>query len=399
MSHGWAGLCRVSAVCLNAATVLALYGGTASAAVVTATPATIALSYELGGTSPAGTILVSAGGAVAGFTAVAASAGGWLAVSPASGTTPSSGAANLTVSLVPAVLATLSPNPVGSPYAGTVTIGGTSPATGTTIVNVTLTIPAPLPTITGITNAASGAVGPLAPGEIISLYANPANAIGPANLVQLDSTTCPSPCTQVPTNMGGVQVVFLPIGVPAPLIFVSAGQINAIVPYQAAGIANLSVEVRYSGLTSNAWPITTARVAPGVFTALSSGTGPAATVQYDAKGNYQGVNSATNPAQRGWIVAIYMTGEGVVTPAATTGAVTQVSATPPYIPVPAAGAPSVLIGGQPASVIGYGEVAGLVSGVLQVNAVVPQTVSSGAQPVAVTLGAGSSQTGVTVAIQ
>jgi len=398
MSHGWAGLGRASAACLNAATVLALYGGTASAPVVTATPDTIALSYQMGGASPTSVIQVSAGGAAAGFTAAAASAGGWLAVSPTSGTTPSSGAANLTLSLVPAVLATLNPNPLGSPYTGTITISGTSPATGTTIVNVTLDIPAPLPTITGITNAASGAVGPLAPGEIVSIYANPANAIGPANLVQLDSTTCPSPCTQVPTAMGGVQVVFLPIGVLAPLIFVSAGQINAIVPYQAAGIANLSVEVRYLGLTSNAWPITTAVVAPGVFTALSSGTGPAA-VQYDAKGNYQGVNSATNPAQRGWIVAIYMTGEGVLTPAATTGAVTEVSATPPAIPVPAAGAPSVLIGGQPASVIGYGEVAGLVSGVLQVNAVVPQTVSSGAQPLSLTLGSAASQTGVTVAIE
>jgi uncharacterized protein (TIGR03437 family) len=389
--------------------VLALYGSqvrpaevsltATSAPVVTATPATIGLSYQVGGTSPTGTIQVSAGGAAAGFTAAAASAGGWLAVSPTSGTTPNTGTANLTVSLVPAVLATLNPNALGNPYTGTVTIDGTSPATGTTVVNVTLDIPARLPTITGITNAASGAVGPLAPGEIVSIYANPANAIGPANLVQLDSTTCPSPCTQVPTAMGGVQVVFLPIGVLAPLIFVSAGQINAIVPYEAAGIANLSVEVRYLGLTSNAWPITTARVAPGVFTALSSGTGPGAIVQYDAKGNYQGVNSATNPAQRGWIIAIYMTGEGVVTPAATTGAVTQVSATPPAIPVPAAGAPSVLIGGQPASVIGYGEVAGLVSGVLQVNAVVPQTVSSGAQSISVTLGTGSSQTGVTVAIQ
>jgi uncharacterized protein (TIGR03437 family) len=297
------------------------------------------------------------------------------------------------------VLATLLPNATGSPYTGTITISGTSPALGTTIVNVSLNITAPLPTITGITNAASGATGPLAPGEIISIYANASNPIGPTTLVQLNSTTCPSPCTQVPTTMGGVQVNFLPIGVPAPLIFVSAGQVNAVVPYQAAGIANLSVEVKYLGQTSNAFPVTLTGTAPGVFTALSTGSGPGAIIQYDAKGNYQGVNSATNPAQRGWIVAIYITGEGLVTPAATTGAVTQVSAAPPYTPVPVSGAPMVLIGGQPASVAGYGEVADVVSGFFQVNAIVPQTVSSGPQLVSVTLGTASSQAGVTVAIQ
>jgi len=366
---------------------------------VTATPTTISLTYQVGGTSPTSTINVSAGGATANFTAVAASTAGWLAVSPGSGTTATSGTNNLTVSLVPSVLATLLPNATGSPYTGTITISGTSPALGTTIINVSLNITAPLPTITGITNAASGAVGPLAPGEMISIYANAANPIGPATLVQLNGTTCPSPCTQVPTTMGGVQVFFLPIGVPAPLIFVSAGQINAVVPYQAAAIANLSVEVKYLGQTSNAFPVTMAGTAPGVFTALSTGTGPAAVNQYDAKGNYQGVNSATNPAQRGWIVAIYMTGEGVVSPAATTGSVTQVSAAPPYTPVPVSGAPAVLIGNQPASVAGYGEVAGVVSGFLQVNAIVPQSVASGPQLVSVTLGPNSSQASVTVAIQ
>jgi len=369
------------------------------AQVVTASPTSLSLSYQAGGTSPTGTIQVSGAGSTANFTATAASSAGWLQVSPTSGTTPNTGTNNLTVSLVPTVLSTLLPNAAGNPYTGTITISGTSPATGTTIVNVSLSITAPLPTISGITNAASGAVTAVAPGEIVSIYANASNPIGPANLVQLNSTTCPSPCTQVPTTMGGVQVIFLPIGVAAPLIFVSAGQINAIVPYEAAGIANLSVEVKYLGQTSNAFPVTLAGTAPGVFTANSSGTGPAAVVQYDASGNYKGVNSATNPAQRGWYLAIYMTGEGKVTPAATTGAVTQASATPPYTPVPVSGAPSVLVGGQPATVAGYGEASGFVSGVLQVNVLVPQTVSSGPASLSVSLGTASSQANVTVAIQ
>jgi uncharacterized protein (TIGR03437 family) len=363
-------------------------------AVVTASPTTLSLSYLVGGTSPTSTIQVSGGGSAAAFTAIASSTSNFLKVSPASGTTPNTGTFNLAVSADPTVLATLMP---GS-YSGTITVSGTSPATGTTIVNVTLNVTAPLPTITGVTNAASGAVGAISPGEVISIYANAANPIGPATFVQLNSTTCPSPCTQVPLTMGGVQVVFLPIGAAAPLTFVSAGQINAVVPYSVAGIANLSIEVKYLDQTSNAWPVTLAATAPGVFTANSSGVGPAAVNQYDTTGAYKGINSASNPAQRGWILAIYMTGEGNVSPQPGSGAVTQVSATPPTTPQPFF-APTVLIDSQPASVPGYGEAAGLVSGVLQVNAIVPQGAHSGPVTLSVSLGSGTSQAGVTVNVQ
>jgi uncharacterized protein (TIGR03437 family) len=362
---------------------------------VTATPTSISLSYSVGGTSPTSTIQVSAGGSTANFTATAASSSGWLAVSPTSGTTPNTGTSNLTVSLVSSALSALLPNTPGNPYTGTITVAGASPSIGTTIVNVTLNITAPLPAITGIINAASGAVGSISPGEIISLFANAANPIGPATAVSLNSTTCPSPCTQVPTTMGGVQVFFLPGSVPAPLLSVSSGQINAVAPYQIAGVSNLSVEVKYLGQSSNAFPVTGTSTAPGIFTANSSGTGPAAVLQYNPQGVYEGVNTPSNPATKGWYLVIYMTGEGVVNPAATTGAVTQVSATPPTTPQPFF-VPIVAIGSQPATVAYYGEAAGLVSGVLQINAIVPPAAPTGAVSLSVTLGTASSQAGVTV---
>ena len=358
---------------------------------VTATPTSISLSYQVGGNSPTSTIQVSAGGAAANFTATATSSGGWLQVSPTSGTTPNTGTANLTVSLVQSVLSTLNPNPTGSPYTGSITIAGSSPATGTTIVNVTLNITAPLPAITGITNAASGAVGAVSPGEIISIYANASNPIGPPSSFGLTLVN-----GSVATTLGGVQVIFLPTNTPAALTFVSAGQINAVVPYEIAPIASsLSVEIRYLGQTSNAFPITQATTAPGIFTANSSGSGQAAVVQYTPQGVYAGVNSASNPATKGWYLVLYMTGEGVVNPGAKDGAVTQVSATPPTTPQPYF-VPSVLIGNQPASVAYYGEAAGLVSGVLQVNVIVPQTAPTGPASVSVSLGAAATQGAVTV---
>jgi uncharacterized protein (TIGR03437 family) len=178
---------------------------------------------------------------------------------------------------------------------------------------------------------------------------------------------------------------------------VSAGQINAVVPYEVAtaGGAGLSIEVKYLGQSSNAFPITLATTAPGVFTANMSGTGQAAAVQYDPTGVYRGVNSAANPATKGWYLVLYMTGDGVLNPAAKTGAVTGITLPleQPFY------APSVLIDNQPAFVSAYAEAPTFVSGMLQVNAIVPQTTHTGAVSLVISLGGGSSQAGVTVALQ
>ena len=367
-------------------------------AVVSATPTTLSLTYQVGGNSPTSTVQVSGGGTAAGFTATATSSAGWLQVTPTSGTTTNSGTVPLTVSAVPSVLNTLTPTPAGQPLTGTITVAGTSPATGTTTINVTLIITAPLPVISGVINAASGGTGAVSPGELISLFAPTTsnNPIGPSNSVQLNSTTCPNPCTQVPTTMGGVQVKFLPGGYLAPLIFVNAGQINAVVPYEVSGLSSTSIEVLYLNQTSNAFPVNVAATVPGIFT-VSGGTGQAAAVQYDASGTYQGVNRASNPASKGWYLIIYMTGEGVVNPAAATGSVTK-----PVSPIPQPYyVPTVLIGGQPATVPAgaYGETSGLVSGVLQVNAIVPAGAGTGPVSLSVSLGTASAQAGVTVYLQ
>jgi len=361
-----------------------------SSVTVTASPTTLSLAYTVGSASPTGTISVSGGGAAAAFTATAASSANWLTVTPGSGTTPNTGTFNLTAGINSSVLSTLTP--ASSPYTGTITVQGTSPATGTTIVNVTLTVTAPLPVISSVSNGASFATGAVSPGEFISLFANAATSpIGPSTAVALSSTTCPSPCTQAPTTMGGVTVTFFPLGVAAPLTYVSSGQINAVVPYEVAGQSSVSVEVKYLGQSSNAYPLTVASVAPGIF--ATSGSGPAAAVQYDASGNYQGVNLPTNPAKAGWILAIYMTGEGALVPAAKTGSVTAVTETP------SSGAPVVRIGNQPTTVYGYAEAPGIVSGVLQVNAIVPSGAGTGAVSLTISLGSGSAQTGVTVYLQ
>ncbi|MBV8819342.1 MAG: hypothetical protein JO022_13370, partial [Acidobacteriaceae bacterium] len=107
-------------------------------------------------------------------------------------------------------------------------------------------------------------------------------------------------------------------------------------------------------------------------------------------------NSSANAAARGSVIQIYATGEGVLNPAASTGSVT--GGTAPF-PKPIANV-TVTIGGQPATLQYIGEAPTLVSGVLQVNAVVPTNIGTGPQTVVLSVGSVSnSQQTVTVAVK
>jgi uncharacterized protein (TIGR03437 family) len=58
-----------------------------------------------------------------------------------------------------------------------------------------------------------------------------------------------------------------------------------------------------------------------------------------------------------------------------------------------------MIGNLTATTTYVGAAPGLVAGALQVNAVIPDGVASGAVPVVVFIGANGSQAGITVAVQ
>jgi uncharacterized protein (TIGR03437 family) len=195
--------------------------------------------------------------------------------------------------------------------------------------------------------------------------------------------------------MGGVQVIFLPLRVFAPLTYVSSAQINCVVPYEVAGVANLQVEVLYLGQTSNAFVLQTTTATPGLFTQTGSGTGSGAVEQYDPQGNYHGVNSTSNPASPGWILTVYGTGEGQTSPQGVTGRViSSANVFPVLNPMTAT------IDGLPANVTYSAEAYGLVSGVWQVNVQVPPGVHTGIPVnISLTLGGKNSQAGVTVALK
>ncbi|MFN9459215.1 MAG: hypothetical protein ACK6D7_17825 [Acidobacteriota bacterium] len=106
------------------------------------------------------------------------------------------------------------------------------------------------------------------------------------------------------------------------------------------------------------------------------------------------VNSRENPAPRGTIVAIYLTGEGLTTPAGIDGRPGDMRPTSPVLPV------TVFLNGVPAEVVYAGGVKDAVAGVFQVNARIPaQLAASEAVSVMVQVGAGATPFGVTVAVR
>jgi uncharacterized protein (TIGR03437 family) len=237
------------------------------------------------------------------------------------------------------------------------------------------------PTITSVTNAASyDAIG-VSPGEIVTIFGI---GMGPATIATLQEDAN----GLVSTSAGNTMVYFN--GIAAPMIYSLNKQVSAVVPYEMAQYTNVYVVAEYSGNSSAPFPVKTAPAVPGIFTNDATGSGQGAIT--NAKDSTR--NSAANPAARGDYVTIYATGEGATTPPVIDG---RVTGAPLQTPVLACAA---TIGGQPASIQYCGAAPGETSGLLQINAQVPQSViPGGSVPVTITIGTTQSPAGVTLAIK
>jgi uncharacterized protein (TIGR03437 family) len=234
-------------------------------------------------------------------------------------------------------------------------------------------------TIGAVTNAASSISGPVAPGEVVVLYGS---GLGPAALAQyqLDPTS-----GLVGTSLAGTSVIFN--GTPGPVLYTSATQVAAVVPYSIAG-SNVQVFVSYQGATSAPVTLPVAPVAPALFTADSSGKGQAAATNQDGT-----LNGAAHPAKVGSYISLWLTGAGQTNPAGVDGL-------PGAAPLPQPAAPvSVTIGGQSVTPQYAGQAPTAVAGVMQINAQIPSGIQTGnAVPVVVQVGGVSTQAGVTIAV-
>ena len=339
----------------------------------TVTPTSLTFSSIAGQPAPAAQSLTVNSATALPISVTAQSTGAWLQVTPTSGTTP----VTLSVSVSPSALAASS-----TPYTGTITI--TSPnLAGPLTVPVSLTVSTvPTPVINAITNAASGATGAVSPGENIVIYGT---GIGPAQLTGIQVSN-----GVVSTISGNTRVLF--DGVAAPVIYASANQTSVMVPYGVSGRTSTNVQVEYLGVQSAAINYQVTQTAPGIYSLNLSGTGPGATLNQNGS-----VNSQVNPAAKGSVVTVYMTGEGQTSPAGVNGAVTPLDGTGLKNPLQGV---TATIGGVQAQVAYSGSAPGIVSGVMQVNLVVPAgTASGGAVPLVIAVGGVNSQAGITISIQ
>jgi uncharacterized protein (TIGR03437 family) len=172
------------------------------------------------------------------------------------------------------------------------------------------------------------------------------------------------------------------------MLYAVSGQAGAVAPFvQSRSTTQLQVE--YLGARSSPVVLTVAAAAPGIFTANQSGKGQGSILNQDYT-----PNSVIAPAALGSVVMIYATGGGIMSTPVLDGSIAQ----PPYATLSQSVA--VRIGGVPAQVLYQGAAPGIVQGVLQINALVPNGIAPGdTVPIELTIGGVTSPAGVTLAVR
>jgi uncharacterized protein (TIGR03437 family) len=231
------------------------------------------------------------------------------------------------------------------------------------------------PSVTGVANSAgSAASAAIAPAELMSLYGT---GLGPATALGAQVVG-----GVVANSLGGYQLEIG--GAAAPLLYMGANQINAIVPDGVAGRDSVSVALVTPTGTFPLADLSIRPSEPEIFHDPVSG--------YAVAINQDGtLNAATNPAHAGQLVSIWASGAGMMGLAPyPDGAIVAPSGRSfllPSLPV------SMLAGNDSLEVDFAGNAPGEVYGLLQVNFRIPQTLAASAGSLAVSLQVGAASGG------
>jgi uncharacterized protein (TIGR03437 family) len=223
----------------------------------------------------------------------------------------------------------------------------------------------------GIGNAASYAAGSVAPGEIVTLFGSFG---GSSDLLSADLDEVAAQSTLA----GETQVLF--DGIPAPMVYRSAGQLAAIAPFGLSGQESTAVEVLSPAGSQTPVSLLPVREAvPGIFGAFNYSTGTP--------------NSPANPARRGEYLLVYATGLGQTSPASVDGLTVNAA-------VSVAARTTARLGVVEAGVAYAGQAPLFVNGLNQVNIQIPANAPIGdAVPLVLTAAGVSSPATFTVAIR
>jgi uncharacterized protein (TIGR03437 family) len=195
----------------------------------------------------------------------------------------------------------------------------------------------------GAVNAATFVAGPVAPGSLISLFGE-----------RLAAATAAASALPLPTELGGAVIRIN--GVAAPLLFVSPGQVNLQVPWEAAG--ELEIAASVNGTPGNSIRVAAGSYSPGVF----------AVVHADGT-----LVSDSRPAGSGSVLIVYANGLGAVEPATVTGRAALVDPLSRTRETP-----TVTVGGVSAEILFSGLTPGFV-GLYQINVRLGTNVPAGTE--------------------
>jgi len=198
-------------------------------------------------------------------------------------------------------------------------------------------------------------------------FAPPGNPISPGQFVALFGTgLAPSTATAkppYPATLNNVSVLIN--GKNAPIYFVSAGQINALVPFATTG-PTATIVVQNGTASSNSVTVPVGTTAPGVYSMDQSGSGSGAILKAD----FSLVNDA-NPVGAGDTVLIFLTGMGTTNPTVADGTAGNVSTL-----YKSTSDVAVYVGGVAGTVAFNGLAPGF-PGLYQINVVLPATLPKG----------------------
>jgi uncharacterized protein (TIGR03437 family) len=246
---------------------------------------------------------------------------------------------------------------------GNALAAGNLPGQGSITLAALSTVPGPIRLVQACITQAGypNLSGPLAPGEIFSIYGA---GFGP----QQGVTPQPSG-NSIETDLGGVQVLIE--GAPAPLLYVSSAQINLVAPYLLDGRTAAHIKIVTATTTSNEVVLGVQPAAPEIFLnpAAPQGEPLAAILNQDGA-----VNDENHPAHIGDTVSMFVSGVGQTTPAGVDGSIPRAAGGTPLLPI------QVQLNSTFANVTYAGNAPGLVSGATQVNFQIPQMPPVGAGP-------------------
>lgn len=209
--------------------------------------------------------------------------------------------------------------------------------------------------IVAVYNAAGYQVSGVAPGEGVNVSGQ---TVGATPDVRGVIPVRGIPGSALGTGLAATSVMMN--GIVAPILYSSSTQTSVVAAYGVAGYATASILVKSGAQTTAAVSIPVVPSIPGVFTLKGGGTGQAVVLNADGT-----VNPAKNPAAWGTVFLAFVTGEGATSP-------------PGHYAV---GAPVGL------------------SGVMEVEGIVPVSATVGNITLIVTVGSAGSQANVTIAVK